>query len=802
MPSEATFDLIFRTKSELSGINKLAEGIQARLAQVKAFNAQISNGASVINSALQTAAAFVAFSALKSYVRDAEQAEVASGKLAQALGNTNQQSAEYRRELDQLAKSLEKKTGIDDDVITGVEAQLIGFGAQRAQMKELTGLTLDFAEVMGTDALSAATVLGRALQGDEVVLRGMRIEVNQQLPLEQQLAELIVKLSVAIGGQAEAANRATGGLRGTRAELKDLGEEIGKVILEFEKPFLRGFVDGLKETVEWLQKYSGALRETQSGQDNFINSRGKITGQLLPFIAALGSIRLITWLIGPLRSLFLLFTGISFLKFISEMTSIDGIVRLFTGSATTGTGAVARFTIAVRALGVAALLVAAGFAAMKAIVAVNDWLGTQAWWQDIEVKFEEKRIGISRFLANKFGGGFIDELKAAEKRLAELKQRALDLRIPPPRGEATEKPAFVDPWGPKPGAAAALTIAERTKLVATITFELANAQQLYQIRLRETAFLEASGAITAEEARRRNIQATREQIVKLEELQQRLREMIKQFEAAGDVRGVRQLTQQLQDTKLKTTELKIALLDQTFFGQIRGQIRQLATEWGNLGLQIGRFFTNTFQTAAAGASRALTGLIFRTNDWRQAFAQAAQAIVQNLIQIVIQWILSRTIMAALNKVFGALDAKAATALAGKAAAAWAPAATSASIATYGVAAGTGLAAYLGAIGAGVAGATAAANVGGFIGHEGGIVGGRRGSRSIMAMMSMFARGQLSASEVFAILLKGEGVFTQEQMAGMTIHPRAQHLFSAEQRDALGVRQYHDGGIADDATDFP
>src|SRR5205823_5476228 len=75
-------------------------------------------------------------------------------------------------------------------------------------------------------------------------------------------------------------------------------------------------------------------------------------------------------------------------------------------------------------------------------------------------------------------------------------------------------------------------------------------------------------------------------------------------------------------------------------------------------------------------------------------------------------------------VFGAASAAATKAEAKEAAAAWAPAATSASIASYGVAAGTGVIAYLAALGVGTAGAVAASAGGAF--ESGGWTGGREG----------------------------------------------------------------------------
>jgi hypothetical protein len=166
--------------------------------------------------------------------------------------------------------------------------------------------------------------------------------------------------------------------------------------------------------------------------------------------------------------------------------------------------------------------------------------------------------------------------------------------------------------------------------------------------------------------------------------------------------------------------LKLKLEALSFTGELRADLVTWVSSFGTAAHQVAGIITNTLNTAIQGTSQALTAAIFHTQSWRQSFAQAAQSIVQNIIQVVLQWVVARTVMSVLNRVFGQADAKAATSLASQAAAAWSAAAISASIATEGVAAGTGTIAYVAALATGQAAAIGASSfeTGGYTGSAG------------------------------------------------------------------------------------
>jgi large-conductance mechanosensitive channel len=139
---------------------------------------------------------------------------------------------------------------------------------------------------------------------------------------------------------------------------------------------------------------------------------------------------------------------------------------------------------------------------------------------------------------------------------------------------------------------------------------------------------------------------------------------------------------------------------------------QWVNQFGSTIHQVSNLITSTLTVAVNGVANAITGAIFRTQSWGQAFAQIAQSIIGNLIQIALQWAVSRAVMALLNIAFGKSEAAASNEQAAQSAAACAPAAISASIASYGVAAGAGNIAYIAALISGTSFAGGLAKAGG------------------------------------------------------------------------------------------
>lgn len=191
---------------------------------------------------------------------------------------------------------------------------------------------------------------------------------------------------------------------------------------------------------------------------------------------------------------------------------------------------------------------------------------------------------------------------------------------------------------------------------------------------------------------------------------------------------------QLEQARAKLVQMRqemsllgLKIQTTTFGGDLRSEMVNWVNQFGTSAHQVAGIITGTLNTAIGSTSQAITGLIFGTKNWQQAFAQAAQSIVANIIQIALQWVVSKILMAAIDRATGQQSGQAATQAATQAAVAWAPSAISASIASYGSAAYTGVAAYGAALAAGEAIAIGGSAVGGGF-AEGGRVPGAPSTR--------------------------------------------------------------------------
>lgn len=200
------------------------------------------------------------------------------------------------------------------------------------------------------------------------------------------------------------------------------------------------------------------------------------------------------------------------------------------------------------------------------------------------------------------------------------------------------------------------------------------------------------------------------------------KEALQQAYGGGSQQDILSLGQRLTELQARFVELGYTASTTTFVGQFGAELVQWVNSFGTAAHAAAQIVTGTLNTAIGAASQALTGLIFQTRNWKDAFATAAQSIIANIIQIVLQYTIGRAIMFLINKAFGSQESQSNNQRASQAAAQWAPAAIAASTASYGLAAAAGLAAFLGAEAIGTAFAVGLSSaggsyaVGGYTGH--------------------------------------------------------------------------------------
>lgn len=270
-PSLEGFRRKFETQlnREMSGVGaglgrdvgeKITRDVDAGLADLPAvvggrFNAL---GATMLAGAGAAVAAF-GVSSLRAFA-EADQAAVQLQRVLEttpALADTNIER------LNELNKVLERRTAIDGDSLAAAQAQLSLFGLTGRQIEALTPILADYAARTGKDAATAATDLGRALQGQGRALKAVGIDFTATGETASDLTRLMAELESKVGGSGAAFEEsAAGGLASLNIEFGNLKEAVGETLvplLDGAVDAMRGFSDAMPAVVGDLQDLTGAF---------------------------------------------------------------------------------------------------------------------------------------------------------------------------------------------------------------------------------------------------------------------------------------------------------------------------------------------------------------------------------------------------------------------------------------------------------------------------------------------------------------------------------------------------------------
>jgi hypothetical protein len=177
--------------------------------------------------------------------------------------------------------------------------------------------------------------------------------------------------------------------------------------------------------------------------------------------------------------------------------------------------------------------------------------------------------------------------------------------------------------------------------------------------------------------------------------------------------------QNLNEEQLRLVMELRDLYKDTFGATMTEGITKLADQWSAVGANLADTVLDGIKAAVQGVADAIMGAIDGTKTWGQVFAQVGRSIIASLIQVVVQWIASMTVVKLLKKIFQTEENVAAA----QSAAAWGPAAVAASIASYGAAAAVGTSAAIAGMSAGAVAGAALGTIGSF--EKGGRVRGGR-----------------------------------------------------------------------------
>lgn len=342
------------------------------------------------------------------------------------LKSTGHAADMSKKAIEDLAQSLSKKTGIDDEAIQSMENLMLTFtkvGKKGGVFKKATALALDMSVALGTDTKSAALQLGKALQDPERGLLALRRSGVSFTKAEQEKIKALVasgnqlkaqkmilrEVATEFGGSAAAVATPVGQLMVT---IENIGERVGGVLVPaIDKGaaalnnFLTPLAEGGGKASEFGTKVSAVFNSIKNaagggglfGKD-FTNALATISAEAGPILNNLAKIfrwvfngvimpvvkRSLPGVIQMFQGFFRTLSGV--VKLISGLLSGDfrkmwaGIKLIFSGAIKTLIGIVRHSTAAMRAVAAA---VARGFvaglkAAPGAALGAGKWLINRA----------------------------------------------------------------------------------------------------------------------------------------------------------------------------------------------------------------------------------------------------------------------------------------------------------------------------------------------------------------------------------------------------------------------------------------
>lgn len=212
-------DLVIKISGDIKNYTDALNKVSAQTEDLEGSLASLSKISAVAFAGL-VAEAGLALNAFKD-------SQAASNKLTTALQNQGIYSKDLADSYKDQAAALQILTGIDDDAIISAQAFLQSMIGQQEITPELTQSILDLSVAKEMDLESTAQLIGKGINGQTAALKKLGIEIDENLTKEERTAQIIEKVNQAAEGQAAAANKGLGAIKGLQSAFSKFQEEIG-----------------------------------------------------------------------------------------------------------------------------------------------------------------------------------------------------------------------------------------------------------------------------------------------------------------------------------------------------------------------------------------------------------------------------------------------------------------------------------------------------------------------------------------------------------------------------------------------
>lgn len=302
MLSEVIGELVTMFTSDLTG---LTEGITKSKSLIQDTTKQIGDMGKALTVGVTLPIVGFGIAAVKA----AADSQLIVTKLDLAIKNAGSAANTTSKQAQELAKSLELMSGVDNEVIMGAETTTAGFKTISKEIfPQVTAAALDMSAALGTDVVSATRSLDLALVSPETGLRRLRMQGIIFTEAQKKMITEMVKSGNLMGAQkiildtveskykgaAKAiGDTAVGAMHKFENAIGDLTKAIGDQLL----PIFTPIVNKITDFIVGLQKADPAIIRIGIG----IAAAAALAGPLLAVIAGLGSA--ITLILSPIGAL-------------------------------------------------------------------------------------------------------------------------------------------------------------------------------------------------------------------------------------------------------------------------------------------------------------------------------------------------------------------------------------------------------------------------------------------------------------------------------------------------------------------
>lgn len=225
------FDLIARDRAS-STFRKVGNESDGLKGKVKGFGVGFKDAfspASIASvGALGAAVAGFGIASVKAY----SEAEASQKRLSNAFEKFPQLAGANADALRKLNEQLALKTIYDDDATATAQATLAMFGLTERQLRTLTPLLQDYAAKTGKDLNTAATDLGKALDGQGRSLKAVGLDLDLTGTKAQNFDLIVKGLRDQVGGfAAKEGQTFDGKMQILNNRFGELQEQIGEKLL-------------------------------------------------------------------------------------------------------------------------------------------------------------------------------------------------------------------------------------------------------------------------------------------------------------------------------------------------------------------------------------------------------------------------------------------------------------------------------------------------------------------------------------------------------------------------------------------